>query len=79
MSVRAYERSWADVLADHAARDCSTDRLVRQLAACEAAALAFCLAHGEAKVLVESLGTGRACWPRSSTRCGRPASRRARS
>ena len=42
MSVRAYERSWADVLEDHAARDCSTARLVSQLAACEAAALAFC-------------------------------------
>jgi hypothetical protein len=42
MNVRAYERSWADVIEDHAAKDCSTDRLVSQLAACEAAALAFC-------------------------------------
>src|ERR671932_1721009 len=42
MSVRAYERSWADVIEDHAAKDCSSARLVSQLAACEAAALAFC-------------------------------------
>jgi hypothetical protein len=45
MSVRAsraYERSWADVLDDHAAKGSSTERLVAQLAASEAAALAFC-------------------------------------
>jgi hypothetical protein len=42
MSVRAYEPGWADVLEDHAAHGCSADRLVAQLAACEAAALAFC-------------------------------------
>src|SRR4051794_7730163 len=42
MSVRAYERSWADVLEDHAARDCSTARLVSPLAAGEAAARALC-------------------------------------
>ena len=42
MSVRAYEPSWADVLEDYAAEGCSVDRLVGQLAACEASALAFC-------------------------------------
>jgi hypothetical protein len=42
MSVRAYEPGWADVLEDHAAAGCSANRLVAQLAACEAAALAFC-------------------------------------
>jgi hypothetical protein len=42
MSLRLHEPGWADVLADNAARDCSADRLVGQLAACEAAALAFC-------------------------------------
>ena len=36
------ERSWADVLADHAAEDATRARLVAQLGACEAAALAFC-------------------------------------
>src|SRR5919202_4513683 len=43
MSVlRAREPGWADVLVDNAA-DCATSRrLIAQLAACEAAALAFC-------------------------------------
>ncbi len=36
------ERSWADVLADHAAEEATRARLVAQLGACEAAALAFC-------------------------------------
>ncbi len=36
------ERSWADVLADHAAEKATRARLVAQLGACEAAALAFC-------------------------------------
>src|SRR5439155_2322684 len=36
------ERSWADVLADHAAEAATRARLVAQLGACEAAALAFC-------------------------------------
>src|SRR5436309_6448047 len=42
MTVRSYERSWADVLEDHAAKGSSTARLVSQLAACEAASLSFC-------------------------------------
>jgi hypothetical protein len=42
MTVRSYERSWADVLEDHAAKGSSTARLVSQLAACEVASLAFC-------------------------------------
>src|SRR5256885_7899279 len=42
MTVRSYERSWADVLEDHAAKGSSIARLVSQLAACEAASLAFC-------------------------------------
>jgi hypothetical protein len=42
MSVRIHEPSWADVLEEYAARGCSADRLVGQLAACDAAALAFC-------------------------------------
>ena len=36
------ERSWADVLADHAAEEATRARLVAPLGACEAAALAFC-------------------------------------
>jgi hypothetical protein len=36
------ERSWADVLADHAAQDATGARLIAQLGACEASALAFC-------------------------------------
>ena len=35
-------RWWRDVLADHAADGFTADRLIAQLAACEAAALAFC-------------------------------------
>jgi hypothetical protein len=43
MSVlRAREPSWADVLEDNAAEDQTARRLVGQLGACEAAALAFC-------------------------------------
>ena len=42
MSVRAYEPGWADVLEDHAAEWITARRLVGQLGACEAAALAFC-------------------------------------
>ena len=41
-SVRAYEPGWADVLEDFAAEDATARRLVSQLGACEAAALAFC-------------------------------------
>jgi hypothetical protein len=36
------ERTWADVLVDSAADQATADRLVRQLRACEVAALAFC-------------------------------------
>jgi hypothetical protein len=43
MSVlRAREPGWADVLVDHAADRVTSRRLIGQLAACEAAALAFC-------------------------------------
>jgi len=42
MSVRAYEPGWADVLEDHAAERETARRLVGQLGACEASALAFC-------------------------------------
>jgi hypothetical protein len=40
--LRAPERAWPDVLADHAADPATCGRLVAQLRACEAAALAFC-------------------------------------
>src|ERR687886_369647 len=36
------EPGWADVLANHAAEDETARRLIAQLGACEAAALAFC-------------------------------------
>ncbi|MGB2953754.1 MAG: hypothetical protein WBB74_10265 [Gaiellaceae bacterium] len=42
MSVRAYEPGWAEVLEEHAAEVATVRRLVGQLGACEAAALAFC-------------------------------------
>ena len=42
MSVRAYEPGWAEVLEEHAAEEATARRLVGQLGACEAAALAFC-------------------------------------
>ena len=43
MSVRAtYEPGWADVLEDNAAEEETARRLVGQLGACEASALAFC-------------------------------------
>jgi hypothetical protein len=42
MSVRAYEPGWADVLEDHAVEQETARRLVGQLGACEASALAFC-------------------------------------
>jgi hypothetical protein len=42
MTVRAYEPGWADVLEDHAAEQETARRLVGQLGACEASALAFC-------------------------------------
>ena len=41
MRVR-YEPTWADVLEEHAAEEGSARRLVAQLGACEASALAFC-------------------------------------
>src|SRR5438132_13278651 len=40
--IRAREPGWADVLEDHAAEWVTARRLVGQLGACEAAALAFC-------------------------------------
>jgi hypothetical protein len=42
MTVRAHEPGWADVLEENAAEHATAQRLVGQLAACEAAALAFC-------------------------------------
>src|SRR4051812_50164539 len=43
MSVRArYEPGWADVLEENAADRATAQRLVGQLGACEASALAFC-------------------------------------
>jgi hypothetical protein len=42
MTVRAYEPGWADILEDNAAVQATAQRLVGQLGACEAAALAFC-------------------------------------
>jgi hypothetical protein len=41
-TLRASEPGWADVLHDHAVEWATARRLVGQLAACEAAALAFC-------------------------------------
>jgi hypothetical protein len=41
-TLRAHEPGWADVLADRAAEDVTARRLIAQLGACEAAALAFC-------------------------------------
>lgn len=54
MTVRAREPGWPDVLAEHAAEAETCRRLVAQLRACEAAALAFCRllerwARGEAE------------------------------
>src|SRR5690349_18970173 len=53
-TLRAREPGWADVLEDHACEWATARRLVRQLGACEAAALAFCRllerwARGEAE------------------------------
>jgi hypothetical protein len=42
MAIRAREPGWADVLEDHAAEWATARRLVGQLGACQAAALAFC-------------------------------------
>src|SRR5207302_11503291 len=42
MKLRAHEPGWADVLEDNAAEEETARRLVGQLGACEAAALAFC-------------------------------------
>ena len=41
-TLRAREPGWADVLEDHACESATARRLVGQLGACEAAALAFC-------------------------------------
>jgi hypothetical protein len=42
MTLRIYEPGWADVLEDNAAEPETARRLVGQLGACEASALAFC-------------------------------------
>ena len=42
MSRLRTERTWADVLVDNAAEIDTAERLIRQLNACEVAALAFC-------------------------------------
>src|SRR2546430_16120515 len=42
MSSLRTERTWADVLVDNAAEVDTAERLIRQLRACEVAALAFC-------------------------------------
>ena len=42
MSRLRTERTWADVLVDNAAEVNTAERLIRQLRACEVAALAFC-------------------------------------
>jgi hypothetical protein len=42
MSSLRTERTWADVLVDNAAEPHTAERLIRQLRACEVAALAFC-------------------------------------
>jgi len=42
MTRLRYEPTWADVLEEHAAEEGSARRLVAQLGACEASALAFC-------------------------------------
>jgi hypothetical protein len=41
-TLRATPRGWPEVLADHAAVEATGRRLIAQLAACQAAALAFC-------------------------------------
>ena len=41
-SLREVGPGWAEVLADHAAEEATAQRLIAQLGACEAAALAFC-------------------------------------
>src|SRR4029453_1974427 len=78
-TIRAREPGWADVLEDHAAHWATARRLVGELGACEAAALAFCRllnrwARGEA---VPSPPGGREAARRSgprpegaSPRCG---------
>ena len=53
-TLRSWEPGWPDVLADHAADAVTCRRVVGQLRACEAAALAFCRllerwARGEAE------------------------------
>src|ERR671936_1550356 len=42
MSTLRMDKSWADVLGDSAADVATAERLIRQLIACEVAALAFC-------------------------------------
>jgi hypothetical protein len=53
-TLRAREPGWAELIADHAAEEATATRLIAQLGACEAAALAFCRllerwARGEAQ------------------------------
>src|ERR671935_3244843 len=42
MSTLRMDKTWADVLVDSAADVATAERLIRQLIACEVAALAFC-------------------------------------
>src|ERR671933_950526 len=60
MSLRLYEPGWADVLEDNAAEQATAQRLVGQLGACEASALAFCrLLERWARVAPEPATPGR--------------------
>src|ERR687885_1662945 len=64
--LRAREPGWADVIEDHAGDVATSRRLIGQLGACEAAALAFCR-------LLERWGRGDAA---PSTAGGREAALR---
>ena len=66
MRLRAIGPAWPDVLEDHAADEATGRRLIAQLGACQAAALAFCR-------LLEKWGRGEA-WP--ATPGGRDAALR---
>ena len=66
MSDRALLGDWPDILIDHAASELTARRLIAQLRACEAAALAFCR-------LLECWGRGE---PKPPTAGGREAALR---
>jgi hypothetical protein len=65
-TLRAHEPGWADVIAENAVEDATARRLIAQLGACEAAALAFCR-------LLERWARGE---PQPSTAGGRQAALR---